>query len=176
MVGFGLGGYEVNAPAEPFEHAFLEAKEEGLLSVPHAGETEGAHSVWAAVKNLKADRIGHGVRCIEDKKLVQYLADKQIPLEINPTSNICLHVYETFAEHPFRELDQAGVLVTVNSDDPPLFNTNLCQEYLVLAEEFGYGKADLIRIARNAFQVCGLGETEKSLLLQEFDRWAAGHL
>ena len=172
VVGFGLGGYEVGAPPEPFAHAFREAKQAGLLSVPHAGETEGAASVWGAVRDLQADRIGHGVRAVEDPTLLELLRDRQIPLEMNPTSNQCLHVF-SLAEHPFRKLDEMGLLVTVNSDDPPLFNTSLCQEYRILVQEFGYETADLLRIARNAFVVAGVETEVKTGLLAEFDAWAA---
>jgi aminodeoxyfutalosine deaminase len=170
VVGFGLGGYEVGAPPEPFAHAFREAKQAGLLSVPHAGETEGAASVWGAVRDLQADRIGHGVRASEDPQLLTLLQEQQIPLEINPTSNECLHVY-SLTEHPFRQLDEMGLLVTVNSDDPPLFNTTLCQEYEVLVQSFGYETADLIRIARNAYTVAGVETAVKTRLLTEFDDW-----
>ena len=172
VVGFGLGGYEVGAPPEPFAHAFREAKQAGLLSLPHAGETEGAASVWGAVRELQADRIGHGVRAIEDPQLLEHLKEKQIPLEINPTSNQCLHVFP-LEQHPFRQLDEMGLLVTVNSDDPPLFNTTLCQEYEILGQMFGYETADLARIARNAFVVAGVENPVKARLLAEFDEWAA---
>lgn len=171
VIGFGLGGYEVGAPPEPFAPVFRTAKAAGLLSLPHAGETVGPASIWGAVNALDADRIGHGVRAIEDPQLVTLLKERQIPLELNPTSNICLHVYESFAEHPFRQLDQLGLLVTVNSDDPPLFNTSLCQEYGVLAAEFGYDKADLVRIARNAFGAAAAPVEVKQQLLHEFDDW-----
>jgi adenosine deaminase len=174
VVGFGLGGYEVGAPPEPFAHAFREAKKAGLLSVPHAGETEGAASVWGAVRNLQADRIGHGVRAIEDPYLLALLKERQIPLEINPTSNQCLHIY-SLADHPFRQLDQMGLLLTINSDDPPLFNTSLCQEYEIAVRHFGYDTADLLRIARNAFTLAGLEPETKTRLLAEFDQWAAEH-
>lgn len=171
VIGFGLGGYEVGAPPEPFAHVFRTAKAAGLLSVPHAGETVGPASIWGAINVLNADRIGHGVRAIEDPHLVTLLQERQIPLELNPTSNICLHVYASFADHPFRQLDEMGVLVTVNSDDPPLFNTSLCQEYSVLAAEFGYAKADLVRIARNAFVAAAAPVEVKQQLLDEFDDW-----
>lgn len=171
VIGFGLGGYEVGAPPEPFAPVFRTAKAAGLLSLPHAGETVGPASIWGAVNALDADRIGHGVRAIEDPQLVTLLKERQIPLELNPTSNICLHVYPSFAEHPFRQLDEMGLLVTVNSDDPPLFNTSLCQEYQVLADEFGYGKADLVRIARNAFVAAAAPVEVKARLLGEFDAW-----
>ena len=170
VVGFGLGGYEVNAPPEPFAHAFLEAKEAGLLSVPHAGETVGPDSVWGAIRKLKADRIGHGVRAIEDPNLLAYLKEHQIPLEVNPTSNICLSIYRSLPEHPFPHLDKMGLFLTVNSDDPPFFNTNLIQEYELLRDVFGYDAPNIARIARNAFIASGVEEPIKSHLLNEFDK------
>ena len=171
VIGFGLGGYEVGAPPEPFAQVFRRAKAAGLLSVPHAGETMGPASIWGAVTTLDADRIGHGVRAIEDERLLALLKERQIPLELNPTSNICLHVYSSLAEHPFPKLDRMGLLVTINSDDPPLFNTSLIQEYQILATEFGYGQADLARVARNAFVTCGAPTPVKQQLLGEFDEW-----
>ncbi|MEM7113251.1 MAG: adenosine deaminase [Chloroflexota bacterium] len=173
VVGFGLGGYEVGAPPEPFAHAFDIARAEGLLCVPHAGETMGADSVWGAVNQLQADRIGHGVRAIEDPELLTLLKERQIPLEINPVSNQKLGVFPDIASHPFRQLDEMGLFVTVNSDDPPLFNTTLNNEYLVLAELFDYDQANLIRIARNAYLASGVESVTKQTLLQAFDNWAA---
>lgn len=173
VVGFGLGGLEVGAPPEAYAHAFRDAKAAGLLSVPHAGETMGAESVWGAVQALDAERIGHGVRAMEDPALLQMLKERQIVLEVNPTSNVCLHVYRRAAEHPFPHLDRMGLTVTVNSDDPPLFNTNLTEEYLLLATEFGYEPADLARIARNAFVACGAPAELKDAQLAEFDQWVA---
>lgn len=175
VIGFGLGGYEVGAPPQPFAHAFQAAKEAGLLSLPHAGETVGPTSVWGALDALGADRIGHGVRAMEDPALLQRIKDDGIVLEINPTSNICLHVYRRLAEHPFPHLDRMGVTVTVNSDDPPLFNTTLNQEYSVLAAEFGYTNAELARIARNAFTSSGAPPSLKERLLRNFDAWVEEH-
>jgi aminodeoxyfutalosine deaminase len=172
VVGFGLGGFEAGAPPEPFAHAFAEAKRAGLLSVPHAGETMGPASVRGAVIDLQADRLGHGVRAMEDPEMLAIIKERDIPLEINPTSNICLHVYRRLAEHPFAHLDRMGQFVTVNSDDPPLFNTTLVQEYAVLAHEFGYDREDLARIARNAFVAAGVEAPVKEALLADFDHWA----
>ena len=171
VVGFGLGGNEVGAPPEPFAHAFEQAKANGLLSVPHAGETVGPESIWGSLKALQADRIGHGVRAIEDPGLLATLKVRQIPLEINPTSNVRLGVFSSLAAHPFRQLDERGLLVTVNSDDPPLFNTSLVQEYSILAREFGYDATGLARVARNAFVAAGVEPEVKKVLLQEFDNW-----
>ncbi len=171
VVGLGLGGYEVGAPPEPFAEVFAAAKAGGLRSLPHAGETVGPASVWGAIDALGAERIGHGVRAIEDPALLSLLRERQIPLEICPTSNVCLHVYRRLAEQPFPHLDRMGLLVTVNSDDPPLFNTSLTQEYEALAREFGYGQAGLVRIARNAFVSMAAEVEIKQRLLAEFDGW-----
>jgi adenosine deaminase len=173
VVAFGLGGLEAGAPPEPFAHAFRQAREAGLWSAPHAGETSGPESVWGAVRDLGADRIGHGVRAMEDPHLLALLKEKRVVLEVNPTSNICLHVYRRLAEHPFPHLDRMGLLVTVNSDDPPLFNTTLVQEYALLVVEFGYNAVDLARIARNAFVACAAPPALKTQLLEEFDGWLA---
>ncbi len=173
VVGFGLGGYEVSAPPKPFAHAFDAARAAGLISVPHAGETLGPESIWPCLRDLHAARIGHGVRAIEDPHLLVELKERQTVLEINPTSNICLHVYRRWAEHPLPHLDRMGLCVTVNSDDPPLFNTTLCDEYAGLVREFGYREADLVRIARNAFVASAAPASLKGELLQKFDAWAA---
>lgn len=176
VVGFGLGGYEVGAPPHPFAHAFIQAKKEGLLSVPHAGETGGPESVWGAIEQLQADRLGHGVRAIEDPNLLAALKERQVTLEVNPTSNVCLHVYRRLAEHPLPHLDRMGLAVTINSDDPPLFNTTLSREYLALAQEFNYTPANLARLARNAFVACGAEPNVKEHLLAQFDAWIAENI
>jgi aminodeoxyfutalosine deaminase len=169
VVGFGIGGNEIGAPAASFQHAFMAAKESGLLSVPHAGEVDGPESVWQSVRELQADRIGHGVRSIEDPELIDYLAEYHITLEVNPTSNLCLHVYDSIENHPFKALDDAGVILTINSDDPPLFNTTLEEEYYLIAEAFGYSKQDLVRFARNAFLAAGADLGTKQLLMEKFE-------
>jgi aminodeoxyfutalosine deaminase len=173
VVGFGLGGFEVGAPPEPFAHVFERASAAGLRSVPHAGETLGAESIWGALRALGAERIGHGVRAIEDPHLLVELKARQTVLEINPTSNVCLHVYRRLAEHPLPHLDRMGLCVTVNSDDPPLFNTTLCAEYEAVAREFGYGRAGLARLARNAFVAAAAPPDLKARLIAQFDQWLA---
>ena len=171
VVALGLGGNESTSAPAPFAHAFDEAKRLGLKSVPHAGETAGPESVRDAVQLLHADRIGHGVLAMEDESMLAELIEKQIPLEVCPTSNDCLQVYEKIEDHPFRKLDEMGVFVTVNSDDPPLFNTSLVNEYQVLYDVFGYDRKNLARIARNAFEVCFAEEELKERLLDMFDAW-----
>ncbi len=169
VVALGLGGPEVGFPPELFTEAFARARSAGLHSNPHAGETVGPESIWGALRALGAERIGHGVRAIEDPALVDHLATQQIPLEVNPTSNICLGVYRSYTEHPLRALVEAGLCVTINSDDPALFNTTLSQEYLHAMQDCGLNLEQLVTVARNAIRASYLPENEKALLLAEFD-------
>jgi adenosine deaminase len=155
----GLGGYEVGHP--PFKHAaaFNVARAAGAVSIPHAGETEGAASIWGAVRRLGARRIGHGVRCLEDPALVALLREQAIPLEVCPSSNVCLGVAASLSEHPLPRLLDAGLFVTINSDDPPLFNTTLTDEYLRCADTFN--------LDRTAIQQLGINAIRASLLPAE---------
>jgi adenosine deaminase len=175
VIGFGLGGNETGAPPGPFAHAFERAVASGLISVPHAGEIQGPASVWGALHSLGAQRIGHGIRAIEDPLLLAYLRQHQIPLEVNITSNLCLHVYNRLGHHPFPHLDRMGIMVTINSDDPPLFNTDVTHEYTILINEFGYSLADVMRVARNAYVAAAMPEPMRVRLLAEFDAWATAH-
>ncbi len=168
VVALGLGGNEVGAPPEPFAHAFKFARSGGLRSVPHAGETVGPESIWGALQTLGAERIGHGVRSVEDPDLVRYLVEHQIPLEVNPTSNLCLGVYPTFEAHPLRQLWDAGAYVTVNSDDPSLFSTSLEREYGVLVDYFGFDAHMLEQITLNALCASFLPPERKVELETEF--------
>ena len=161
VVALGLGGNEANSPAGDFAPYFERVKAAGLGSAPHAGEIAGPASVWSAVRDLQADRIGHGVRSIEDPHLLAYLKDHQIPLEINPTSNVCLKVYRSIDQHPFIHLLRMGLSVTVNSDDPPLFNTTLTQEFEKLTDAFGLTADDLRSLSLNALQSSFLTAEER---------------
>lgn len=134
VVALGLGGREAQGPPEVFAPWFEQARSEGLHSVPHAGETRGPESVWGALHQLGAERIGHGVRAIEDPHLVTYLAEQQFPLEVCPWSNICLGVYPSLKDHPLARLYAAGVPLSVNSDDPSLFDTTLTDNLLTLSD------------------------------------------
>jgi adenosine deaminase len=168
VVALGLGGTEEGFPPELFTETFERAKNEGLHRVPHAGEISGPESVWSAVKLLQAERIGHGVRSIEDGELVEYLRVNSIPLEICPTSNICLGVYPDYAHHPLRKLWDAGIFLTINSDDPPMFGTDLNSEYQKLISDFNFTRPELEKISLNAIQASFLSQAEKQKLEQEF--------
>lgn len=168
VVALGLGGAEVGYPPERFRRQFERARGEGLHSVPHAGETVGPASIWGAVKELGAERIGHGVRAIEDPRLVSYLADHSIPLEICPTSNVRLSIYKNFAEHSLSRLYAAGVPVTINSDDPALFNTTLTQEVNLLVDAFELDLEKTNEILLNGVRFSFLPPREKQALEATF--------
>lgn len=168
IVALGLGGTEAKYPPEEFTDLFGMAKEAGLPSVPHAGETAGPGSIWNALKLLDAVRVGHGVRAVEDPELVEYLAEKRIPLEVCPTSNMCIGVFDSWEQHPMRQLYDAGIPVSVNSDDPPMFNTTLTQEYQVLVDRFGFSLDEVEDITTGAIDVSFLPGNEKATMIQEF--------
>ncbi len=128
-VGVTIGGAEADFPPAPFAEAFQLARANGLRLSAHAGEAAGPESVWDAVRLLRVDRIGHGVRAVEDPRLLDYLAENQIPLEVCPTSNIKTGVFRSFAEHSLPRLVEAGIPVTLNTDDPTFFRTTLEGEY-----------------------------------------------
>jgi adenosine deaminase len=180
VVALGLGGPEIGNPPEKFSAAFARARAAGLPGVPHAGETVGPASIWGALRALDAVRIGHGVRCIEDATLVEELRARQIPLEVCPTSNVCLGVAPSIAEHPLPHLLDAGLYVTLNSDDPPMFNTSLTDEYLVVARTFGWGADQLERLAISAVRASLLPTAARADLeaqfAAEFARLRAEHL
>jgi aminodeoxyfutalosine deaminase len=164
VVALGLGGGEVGNPPEQYAKWFEKALESGLHSAPHAGETVGPESVWGAIRALHAERLGHGVRSIEDSELVDYLSERQFPLEICPTSNIRLGVYPDLAAHPIRELYNAGVPVTINSDDPPLFNTTLNTEVKLLFTPFNFEINTINEILLNSIRYSFMPVDERQTL------------
>jgi adenosine deaminase len=168
VVALGLGGPEQGYPPEDFRAAFEHARAAGLPAVPHAGETAGAASVRGALHALHAIRIGHGVRCLEDPSLVIELRKRQIPLEVCPTSNVCLGIAPELAEHPLPRLLDAGLFVTINSDDPPMFNTTLSDEYLGIARAFHLGAADIEQLVLNAVRASLLPSNERARMEAQF--------
>jgi adenosine deaminase len=170
VVAMGLGGGEAGYPPEMFVSHFERARGAGLHSDPHAGEVAGPESVWGALRLLGAERIGHGVRSIEDPALVAYLAEHQVPLEVNPTSNICLGVFPSLQAHPFRGLYEAGVPLTVNSDDPPLFNTTLNDEVALLASAFNFDIPAIDDLLLNGIHHSFLPPERKQEMEQAFRR------
>lgn len=175
VVALGLGGGEVGNPPERYAKWFEKALEAGLHSAPHAGETVGPESVWGAVRMLGAERLGHGVRSVEDSELVAYLAERLIPLEICPTSEIRLGVYVDLAAHPLRDLYNAGVPVTINSDDPSLFNTTLNDEAKLLLIPFHFDINTINEILLNGLRYSFLPVMEKQTLEAQFQAEMTKH-
>ncbi|MAS36472.1 MAG: adenosine deaminase [Anaerolineaceae bacterium] len=168
VVALGLGGYEPGYPAGKFAPAFQRAHEAGMPCVLHAGETGGADSIWDALQTGQSVRIGHGVRCLEDPALVTELRDRQIPLEVSPTSNVCLGVFDSLETHALPRLLSEGLYVTLNSDDPPMFNTTLTDEYLKSAQTFGWDVGQVEQLVLNALRASFLPRSVKANMEREF--------
>jgi aminodeoxyfutalosine deaminase len=171
LVSFGLGGPEVGVPRPQFKPYFDRARAIGLHSVPHAGETTGPETVWDALRELGAVRIGHGTSSAQDPALLAYLAEHQIALEVSPTSNIATRAVASLAEHPLPELVKAGVLVTINSDDPPMFSTTLNREYEIAAELLALDEAGIAGLAKNAVTASFAPDDVKAQVLTEIDQY-----
>jgi aminodeoxyfutalosine deaminase len=171
LVSFGLGGPEKGVPREQFKPYFDRAIAAGLHSVPHAGETTGPESVWAALRELRAERIGHGIGAAGDPQLLAHLADRRIPLEVCPTSNVATRAVPSLAEHPLKTLVDAGVPVSVNSDDPPMFGTDLNREYAVAAGLLGLEAEGVAALAVNAVEASFLDPQGKALLIAEIEQY-----
>ncbi|MFC6887245.1 MULTISPECIES: adenosine deaminase [Actinomadura] len=174
LVGFGIGGVEqMRAPIrDEIRDAFRAARAAGLRSLPHAGEMTGPETMWEAVDQLGAERIGHGIACVRDERLMAHLRDTATPLEVCPTSNVCTGQVAGLADHPLPRMLDAGLFVTLNSDDPPMFDTTLTGEYRVAADVFGLGRADLAALARNAVTASSMAEPAKRTLIEEIDALA----
>jgi adenosine deaminase/aminodeoxyfutalosine deaminase len=157
VVAFGIGGSEARGPAEWFADVFAFAREAGLHLTAHAGESEGPESIWAALK-IGAERIGHGIAAARDERLVRYLRERDVPLEICITSNLVTGVVARIDEHPVRRLFDAGVPILLNTDDPAMFGCTLVGEYRLAAGHFGFSEAELKAVAANGFRYrwCGV--------------------
>jgi adenosine deaminase/aminodeoxyfutalosine deaminase len=168
IVGIGLGGDERRAGSKPF-HAFYErAARAGLRLTNHAGETTGPEAIWEAL-GIGSERIGHALSAIQDPRLVQELKSRQTPLELNPTSNVRTGVCPSFAEHPLRRLFDAGLLVTINSDDPAFFGSDLANEYLLAHTEQGFTREELRHLAANSIRASFLPELAKAAWLTRIE-------
>jgi aminodeoxyfutalosine deaminase len=167
IVGIGLGGDERRAAPGLFRDVYARAASQELRLTVHAGETAGPESVWGALRELKADRIGHGLRATDDPDLVKYLADRQVPVEACITSNVLTGCCAAVERHPLRKLFDAGVLVTLNSDDPDMFRTSLLREYQIAQDEFAFTDAELKQLAINSFRASFLPEEKKREFLSK---------
>ncbi|MGB3479517.1 MAG: adenosine deaminase [bacterium] len=170
LIGIGLGGSEQIYPADPYADVYEEARERGFRLTAHAGEAAGPESIWAAIEKLGVERIGHGTRANEDPQLVSLLKQRQIPLEICVISNVRTGVCGSIEAHPIKKYFKQGLMVTVNSDDPVMFNTTISQEYLVLVKKLGFTINDLKRLSMNGIKASFMSDKDKQLMEDQFEK------
>ena len=163
----GLASSEVGRPPALFREVFDRARDNGLLTVAHAGEEGPPEYIWQALDLLKVKRIDHGVRCLEDESLVQHLARTQAPLTVCPLSNVKLRVFETLEQHNLKTLLQRGLCVSIHSDDPAYFGGYVTENYLAAQRALALEPADILQLARNSVKASFLPESEKEHLLNE---------
>jgi adenosine deaminase len=171
IIGIGIGGSEQSYPPEPFKAVYEKARSYGFRTSAHAGEAAGAESVWGAVRELKVDRIGHGTRSYEDPNLVEYLKQKQLPIEVCPLSNVCTGVVASISAHPVKTYFENGLNVCINTDDPKMFHNSLEQEYMCLINELGFSLQDIKRLLHNAAEAAWCDEKKTRELIIEIDNY-----
>ncbi|WP_263381955.1 adenosine deaminase [Granulicella arctica] len=172
IVGIGIGGDEVRGPADQFRELYAEAKAAGLHLLAHAGESTGPvagpASIWAAL-NIGAERIGHALAAQHDAELLEVLAERQIPLEINVTSNLRTGSCSALEDHPLKSYFDSGLMVTLNSDDPPMFGSNLLEEYILAYENYGFTLEQMRELAANSIEASFLQPDRKLKLLRQVE-------
>ncbi len=169
--GITIGGSEQAHPPEPFAAVYATAADAGLHRTAHAGEAAGPESVWGAIRSLGVERIGHGVRSVEDDELLAYLVDEQLPLEVCPTSNLRTGVAPSWPDHQVGRLLDAGAAVTISTDDPAMFHCDLAGEFRKLTEHFGPDLVDVERLTLAAVDASWLATEEKAALAAEIRTW-----
>src|SRR6202166_238481 len=167
IVGIGIGGDEARGSADLFRESYAEAKTAGLRLTAHAGETIGPESIWAAI-NIGAERVGHALSAQHDAEV---LAERQIPLELNVTSNIRTGCCKSFDEHPVKHYFESGLMVTINSDDPPMFGSNLLEEYVLVQERFEFSLEQMRELAANSVEASLLPPERKLELLRRVEQY-----
>jgi aminodeoxyfutalosine deaminase len=173
LIGFGLGGSERGFPRSMFRDQFDRARAAGLHSVPHAGETTGPETIWDALESLGAERIEHGIAAANDQRLLEHLVQHKIALDVCLTSNVALRIVPDLDHHPIRELVAAGVTVTVNTDDPPMFGTDLNTEYAIAARLLNLDEPGLAELALAAVDASFASPETKAALRAEISSYAA---
>jgi adenosine deaminase/aminodeoxyfutalosine deaminase len=170
IVGIGIGGDEAGGPAGPFRELYAEAKAAGLRLTAHAGESVGPESIWSAL-NIGAERIGHALTAQDDPELLAILAERQVPLEINITSNIRTGCCPEFEAHPLKDYFESGLMVTINSDDPPMFGSNLLEEYILTQRLYKFSLDQMRELAANSVEASFLGPERKLKLLAQIEQY-----
>lgn len=168
VVGIGIGGDEARGPAEGFRDLYKKAADNGLRLTAHAGETTGPESVWGAI-NIGAERIGHGLSAANDPELMEVMAQKQVPLEICITSNLRTGACKEMQEHPVKKFFDEGLMITLSTDDPAMFQTSLNKEFEIAQQEFGFSDEHLRELARNSIEASFLPVEKKLRFMQQID-------
>jgi adenosine deaminase len=172
-LGLGLGGIETGYPPRLFQETYDKARKAGLHVVAHAGETAGAECIRETVQLLHAERIGHGIRVLDDPEVIELLKKDRVPFEVSPQSNYCTGVVSLGQPHPVRTMKDRGLLCTINSDDPAMFSSDLSNEYFTLAAQ-GFSLEELISLDRNAVLVSFMSQSEKESALKMVDDFTRG--
>ena len=167
----GLDSSELGHPPSKFERVFSKAMDEGFITLAHAGEEGPAEYVWEAINLLKVSRIDHGNRSLDDDQLIKYIAEKQIPLTVCPLSNLELKVVEDLKDHPLLQLMEAGVMVTINSDDPAYFDGYMNENYIQIATALNFSKKQISQLAKNSFKASFLPDKEKEKLISQVENY-----
>ena len=176
IIGITIGGSEQHHAPEPFAPVYEQARHLGLRTSAHAGEAASAASVWGAVRALRVDRIGHGTRAVEDEALVDFLAERRIPIELCPISNVRTGVVASIEQHPIRHYFERGMLLSINTDDPKMFGNSLADEYRLLAERLGFSRDDIRSLILQGIESSWLPPERKAKLAAEFvanQKWLA---
>ena len=171
IAGVGLDSSELGHPPSKFERVFSKAMDEGFISLAHAGEEGPAEYVWEAINLLKVSRIDHGNRSLDDDQLIKYIAEKQIPLTVCPLSNLELKVVEDLKDHPLLQLMEAGVMVTINSDDPAYFDGYMNENYIQIATALNFSKKQIAQLAKNSFKASFLPDKKKEKLISQVENY-----
>lgn len=173
ITGVGLDSSESGHPPSKFMRVFEKARNEGFLTVAHAGEEGPPEYIWEAIQGLKVQRIDHGVRALEDKSLINELKRRQIPLTVCPLSNIKLCVFKNIREHNFKALFDQGLCVTVNSDDPAYFGGYVVENYLALQNAFQLTRNDIAQLAMNSFNAAFISQDKKDIFIDQIKKFMA---
>ncbi|MFQ5757584.1 MAG: adenosine deaminase [Acidiferrobacterales bacterium] len=173
IVAVGLDSSEIGHPPKKFTAVFDRARELGFRTVAHAGEEGPPEYIWQALDLLKVSRIDHGVRCVEDTRLVERLAAEQTPLTVCPLSNVKLRVFDSIEQHNLKELLRLGLCATVNSDDPAYFGGYMAENFLAVQQALGLDSDELQRLVRNSFEAAFLDQAERQTFIQELDSYVA---
>ena len=172
IIACGLAGNEQDNPPEKFKFLFAKAHEEGYKTTIHAGEDAGPAYIWQAIRELQVNRIDHGVRCIEDPTLVDYLKEAQVPLTVCPVSNVLLNIFST-QEHPVKQLLHAGLNISLHSDDPAFFGGYINKNYMYAHTKMGLTREQLIQCARNSLISSFTDKQEKAEMIEKLEKYIA---